>query len=112
MSDQPSDPKPPDDPVRRCDVLIGWVLVSVYVIWGGWISALAGLTVVAANAGLKVRESHPLDPGDHTSSNLTTAVAQAALQSTGFCLALPATLLLIVIWLQLRRLRKRLTQGG
>lgn len=111
MSNQPNEQKKPDDPIRRCDVLIGWVWTTILVIWVGWgFLVPLVLMVAAANAGIQARQSHDFGGEDHTYHNLTTAVVNAALKSTGACIALPATLLLVVIWLQLRRLRKRIAQ--
>jgi len=111
MSDQPSEQKKSADPTRNCNALINWVWVTILVIWIGWGFLLPlALTFGAGAAENKAQQSHPHDDMDNTYYDLTADVVRTALASAGACIVLPTTLLLIVIWLQLRRLRKRIAQ--
>lgn len=112
MTGQPDAPYKSDDPIRRCDVLIRWVWATFLVIFFGWgFFVPLVLTVAAGGARIEAHRSHPHDDADHTYSTLIATLVNSAWYSTGVLVVLPAILLLVVIWLQLRRLRKRLAQG-
>jgi ABC-type Fe3+ transport system permease subunit len=112
MSDQPGDRKKADDTVRRCDVLIRWAWAAIFGVWIGWFFlVLWPITVVVAAAQMKAQRSHSHGDEDQTYSTLTSDIVMAAWQWTGVCIVLPTISLLVVIMLQLRRLRKRIAQG-
>lgn len=111
MNDQPNDPKKPANLLWRCDALTNWVRATILVVWCGWFFlVLLPITVSVAAAQMKAQQSHPHGEDDHTYYNLVGDVVKAAWLWTGVCVVLPAIVLLIVIWLQLRRLRKRIAQ--
>ena len=98
--------------IRHCNGLMGCVGAIIFVLCFGWLFLLPlALTTCAGTAIDEAQRNHPHEAGDATYAYLSIADSKTAVASTGGCVVLPVTLLLMALCLLLLRLRERIAQS-